>query len=409
VVIPDSSIERPEDIGVRAHTNIRVFVPPPGMPREDSPSFSPEAARRPQGPPGGYFFETPASLGCVYQLVSSPVSGCNPNVAVSNPSGGAGAIAIVDAFHYPTAMNDLQVFSAQFGLPAPTLANFQVVYASGFQPPVDPGWNLEAALDIEWAHAMAPNAKIYLVEAASDNFADLLKAVSVANGLLQFAGWGEVSMSWGGSEFPSEKNYDTYFKQYGVIYVAASGDYPGVSWPSASPYVFSVGGTGISRNPTSGDFRQEIAWQSGGGGPSVYESRPPYQYGISAIVQTQRGTPDVSAVADPSTGVWVYFSYPPKPDWGCPLYDEGCFPNWGVLGGTSVATPVWAGIVNAARGGFTGGNFEGFPLELSRIYHHPGNFRDIVNGSCGWYEGDLAAIGWDFCTGIGSPLGLAGK
>src|SRR5262249_34252213 len=135
------------------------------------------------GPPyAGYFYETPASLACVYQLpAQSPeFPGCNPNdanLATANPTGGSRAIAMVDAYHYPTAMQDLQVFSAQFGLPAPTSGqggNFQVVYANGRQPRVNSNWNLEAALDIQWAHAMAPNAKIYLVEAASNGYTDLL-------------------------------------------------------------------------------------------------------------------------------------------------------------------------------------------------------------------------------------------
>jgi kumamolisin len=193
-------------------------------------------------------------------------------------------------------------------LPAPTSANFQVVYASGRQPPVNADWNYEEALDIEWAHAMAPNAKIYLVEAASNSWGDLFVAVSVANSLLASAGGGEVSMSCGGSEFSSETYYDRYFTQPGVVYFAGSGDSPGVIWPSTSPNVVSVGGTSISRNPTTGAFQQEMAWQSGGGGPSLYELRPGYQNGISAIVQTRRGTPDVAADADPSTGVWIYVS-----------------------------------------------------------------------------------------------------
>ena len=136
------------------------------------------------GPPySGYFFETPASLGCVYQLVSPPIaSGCNPTNVAANPAGGSHAIAIVDAYHYPTAAADLITFSIQFGLRQPS---FQVVYANGQRPPVNANWNIEEALDIEWAHAMAPGAKIYLVEAASNSFADLLQAVSVANTLLK--------------------------------------------------------------------------------------------------------------------------------------------------------------------------------------------------------------------------------
>ena len=291
VFIPDSSQEEPGHIGHRAHTNLRMFVPHGGMDNARPPSFSGEANPEASPPYAGYNYETPASLACVYKLVPSPVPGCNPNSVTANPSGGARAIAIVDAYHYPTAMHDLQVFSAQFGLPAPTSANFQVVYASGRQPPVNAQWNVEAALDIEWAHAMAPNAKIYLVEAASNSYADLLNAVLVANSLLKSTGGGEVSMSWGGSEFSSETYYDRYFTQPGVVYFASSGDSPGVIWPSTSPNVVSVGGTSISRNPTTGAFQQELAWQSGGGGPSLYELRPSYQNAISARRANPAGHP----------------------------------------------------------------------------------------------------------------------
>jgi subtilase family serine protease len=388
-MIPESSREGPADIGNRAHTNLKVYVPHGGMGNVQPPSFSGKAKPQESPPYGGYIYETPASVGCVYKLVPSPVAECNPNSVTANPPGGSRAIAIVDAYHYPTAMQDLQVFSAQFGLPAPTSANFQVVYASGSQPPVNTNWNMEAALDIEWAHAMAPNAKIYLVEAASNSWGNLMAAVSVANSLLRAAGGGEVSMSWGGSEFGSQTYYDSYFTQPGVVYFAASGDSPGVWWPSVSPNVVSVGGTSISRNPTTGAFQQELAWQSTGGGPSRYEPRPSYQNGISAIVQTHRGTPDIAAVADQSTSV-VYYS-----------------PYWWIFGGTSVATPVWAGIVNS------GGSFSASsPIELTTIYKNLGNAADvddIVHGSCGPNQGYLAGAGWDFCTGVGSPASRLGK
>jgi kumamolisin len=191
-------------------------------------------------------------------------------------------------------MSDLQVFSAQFGLPAPTSANFQVVYANGRQPRVNADWNIEAALDIQWAHAMAPQAKIYLVEAASANFADLLYAVSVANSLVKSAGGGQVSMSWGGSEFSAETYYDGYFTQSGIVYFASPGDSPGVIWPSASRNVISVGGTSLSRNPVTGAFQKELAWQSGGGGPSIYEPLPSFQSGVPGIPQSRRATPDIA-------------------------------------------------------------------------------------------------------------------
>ena len=307
-----------------------------------------------------------------------------------NPTGGSRAIAIVDAYHYPTAMSDLAVFSAQFGLPAPTTANFQVIYADGRRPQVNSDWNIEEALDIEWAHAMAPNAKIYLVEAASAGYADLFTAISKANSLLSSANpsGGEVSMSWGGSEFSSETFYDRYFTQPGVVYFAAAGDSPGVIWPSTSPNVVSAGGTSVSRNPNDGTFLQELAWQSGGGGPSLYETLPSPQIGVSvsSIPLTRRGTPDVAADADPSTGVWVY-----------------SYPYWYIVGGTSVASPVWAGIVNSANSFSTSGQ-----NELTILYANQGT-TDITLGSCGPHEGYMAGTGWDFCTGLGSPAGESGK
>ena len=391
VLIPDTSIEHADHIGRIAHTNTKILaftgsidsVHPPlgGGGREIAP--------------GSSYFETPASLGCVYRLtsVSSAQIGCNPtDPTLLNPSGGARAIAIVDAYDYPTAFSDLQIFSAQFGVPAPTTANFQVVYATGTAPKADSGWGLEAALDIEWAHAMAPQAKIYLVEAPSNSYADLRTAVNVASNLVAKAGGGEVSMSWGGSEFSSERFYDGYFTKAGVLYFAAAGDSAGTIWPSTSPNVVSAGGTTNSRD-ANGNLKAQLAWSSTGGGPSKYESRPSYQSAISHTVGSKRGTPDVAADADPNTGVWVY-NIP---------YCNG----WCIVGGTSAAAPVWAGIVNAA-GRFSASS----QVELSAIYSNLGkaaDFTDIAQGSCGPNQGYVSRAGWDFCTGAGSAFGILGE
>ena len=233
-------------------------------------------------------------------------------------------------------------------------------------------------------------AKIYLVEAASARFSDLMYAVTVANSLLKTAGGGQLSMSWGGSEFSAETFYDGYFTQTGVVYFASSGDSPGVIWPSASRNVVSVGGTSISRNPTTGAFQKELAWQSGGGGPSVYEPLPSFQSGVPGIPQTRRATADVAAIGDPSTGVWVYANG-----------------SWYIVGGTSVSAPLWAGIVNSA------GRFaDSSQSELTTLYANRANtsaFTDITTGSCGPNQGYTVAPGWDFCTGIGSPVGLSFK
>src|SRR5271166_733951 len=120
VMIPDSSIEAPEHVGLRAHTNLKMFVPSAGPLAAQRSPARPETGPQLNGPPyGGYFYETPASLACVYQLVSPQEPGCDPNSVTLNPTGGARAIAIVDAYDYPTAISDLALFSAQFGLPAP--------------------------------------------------------------------------------------------------------------------------------------------------------------------------------------------------------------------------------------------------------------------------------------------------
>src|SRR6267378_3102274 len=324
VLIPASTIERPEDVGLRAHTNHLIrFEGKPGG----------------RGSPSG---ETPASLRSVYKLPSS---------------GGSGVIAIVDAFDYPTAENDLNVFSAQFGLPACTTANgcFKKVFASGSQPSVNCGWSQEAALDIEWAHAMSPNAKIVLVEAASNSFVDLFSAVNVAtNQVLANGGRGEVSMSWGGSEFSTEASNDSHFQHDGVVYFAASGDAGGANiYPSVSPFVVSAGGTSVNRDS--------------GGNPSAFESKPTYQSGIAGTSATQRSAPDFSFDANPNTGVSVYDS----------TRCHGAR-GWLVFGGTSVSSPSLAGIVNNA-----GHFYVNSQAELSTIYANYTNtndFRDIVTG-----------------------------
>jgi kumamolisin len=417
VVTPESGVVQPGDTGSRARTNVKLVVPAGGPGSVAPPSPSP-AAGPSELPPvsGAYYANTPASLACVYGLVPRPNDGCNPYVVTRNPSGGSRAIAVVEAFDAPNAASDLAVFSAQFGLPAPTSANFRVVYASagacttgGTKPGYNLGWEAEATLDVQWVHAMAPHATIYVVEAVSDSPTDLFAAVAVASQCVAANGGGEVSMSWGFSEFAGETALDSLFIQKGVVYFAATGDSPGALYPAVSPNVVAVGGTSLVRNPLPwrgnlGDFQGEVVWNWGptegtGGGPSLYERRPLYQYLIEDIVGSSRGTPDVAAVADPFTGVWIY---------------DTNLGGWLVVGGTSVSTPVWAGIVNAA------GRFHNSTAaELAEIYasaslfqEGSGGFTDITSGACGIgpdFEGLLATEGWDFCTGVGTPLGYFGK
>lgn len=386
VVVPDSTVEHAADVGLRAHTNHLIFLKSQPSPQASSPSG-----------------ETPGSLGCVYQVVSPLTSGCPIATSTTNPSGGSGTIAIVDAFDYPTSYNDLTVFSNAFGLPVlpqcsstVTTSCFQVIYASGKKPRANCGWAQEAALDIEWSHAMAPSAKIVLVEAASNSFANLFAAVDVATSVVTGSGsTGQVSMSWGGSEFSSESTDDKHFTTTGVVYFASSGDTGGKTiYPGVSPNVVCAGGTSVNR--TSGNFTSETGWSGSGGGPSAYESIPLYQSN-NGIAGTQRGVPDFSFDANPYTGVSVYDST------SC----QG-LSGWLVFGGTSVASPSLAGIVN-----LSGSTYNSSDTELNTIYScyatascYGANFRDITSGAAGSFS---AATGWDFVTGVGSNLGKVSK
>src|SRR5229473_1518683 len=328
ILIPATSIEQAEDVGVQAHTNHSIRFEP------DRGGTSPSGL-------------SPATLRSVYSLPST---------------GGGGTIAIVDAYHYATAENDLSVFSSAFGLPQCTTANgcFKQVYASGSKPRANCGWAQEAALDIEWAHAMAPNAKIVLVEAASSSFANLFAAVDVATAQVTAnGGHGQVSMSWSGSEFSTEASNDSHFQNNNVVYFASSGDTGGVNgYPSVSPFVVSAGGTTINRNPAnpSGTFVSETGWSGSGGGPSQFEPKPSYQSGVANTDPTQRSAPDFSFDADPNTGVSVYDS----------TRCQG-FSGWLVFGGTSVSSPSLAGIVNLAGGATSS------VAELATIYSNLGN------------------------------------
>lgn len=372
VVIPYSSVERPEDLGIRAHTNIQLFYPEDVIPDSTTPTG-----------------ETPSSLGCVYQIVDNPEPGC-PKNGTSNPTGGSGVIVIVDAFHYPTAAADIAHFASTFGMPAP---KFKQVHTGANVPPPNCGWETEMALDIEWSYAMAPNARIFLVEAQSNTFTRLLKALDKATRIIAaHGGRGEVSMSWGGPERHRFLKYDRFFQNPNIVYFASSGDTGGhVIYPSTSPNVVSAGGTRVNRS--NGLFTNETGWSGSGGGPSLFEPRPAFQDAIQDIVGDFRGTPDFSFDADPFSGVSVYDSNP-----ACGA------PGWFTVGGTSVSSPALAGLVNSA------GKFKkSSAAENHLIYLNLGNtedFTDITAGQAGQYH---AGPGWDFVTGVGTNLGFKGK
>jgi subtilase family serine protease len=176
-----------------------------------------------------------------------------------------------------------------------------------------------------------------------------------------------------------------------VVFFASSGDSPGTIWPGTSPNVVSAGGTTVRRNPSTGNFMSELPWDSAGGGVSAVEARPSYQNGIT-VVGNFRGVPDLSFDSNPITGVWVLVS------------DQG---GWYIVGGTSVASPSLAGVINSA-GSFAAST----DAELTTIYGNRTNtadFRDITTGYCGPYAGYSGVAGWDFCTGVGVDKGKLGK
>ena len=390
-VTPKSSVVRPNTGSSAAYTNLLVSMTDVG------PLPIPASPQAGLPPVSGLFFETPASLACVYRLVKNPKPGCNPDVTTDVTNGGSGVIAIVDAFDNPKAKSDLAIFSSLFGLPP---ADLTVVYASGAQPPLDPsgGWELEESLDLQYAHAMAPKARLILVEAASNGGNDIVDAIILAGNLVSAAGGGQVTMSFSFTEFSEETQLDDLFTAPGVVYFASTGDAPGAVWPATSPNVVAAGGTTISRDSSTGRFLLETAWQDAGGGPSLFEPRPHFQDRLSHLVGQTRGTPDLSFDANPATGVWVVDTN---------LF-EGQPGGLFVVGGTSLSSPALAGIVNNA-----GKFFPSSQAENTEIYHHLFNdrddFRDIIYGNCGINIGDFSLPGWDFCTGMGSSTGLGGK
>ena len=310
-------------------------------------------------------------------------------------NGGQGqVIGIIDAYDDPQAEADLGTFSTEFSLPACTTANgcFKVLYQSGAtKPPADTaGWSDEVAIDTQWAHAMAPYAKILLVESNSNSNADLYAAVdvAVANGATI------VSMSWSGGEASDETSSDVHFNVPGVTFVASSGDGGhGAQYPVASPYVVGVGGTTLGINTSTGAWMSETSWSSSGGGLSKYEPEPGYQ--AHSQTSGKRGIPDVAYDGNPNTGVPSYSSH------SCSV----CYTGWNQWGGTSIGTPQWAAlfaIANSIR--VLGGKSN---LTQPQVYLYPRaetEYHDITtgtNGSCGTQC--TAKTGYDLVTGIGSP------
>ncbi|MGW0997691.1 putative Ig domain-containing protein [Streptomyces sp. NPDC002520] len=324
----------------------------------------------------------------------SGLSPANLHSAYNLPStGGSGlTVAIVDAYNDPNAESDLATYRSTYGLSSCTKANgcFKQVSQTGSTtslPTNDTGWAGEEALDIDMVSAVCPNCNIILVEANSANDTDL----GIAENEAVTLGAKVVSNSWGGSEASGQTTEDTqYFKHPGVAITVSSGDSAyGAEYPATSQYVTAVGGTALTTASNSRGWSESVwhtnATEGTGSGCSAYDPKPAWQTDTGC---TKRMEADVSAVADPATGVAVYDTYGGS--------------GWAVYGGTSASAPIVAGVY--ALAGTPGGT--DYPAKYP--YQHTGNLYDVTsgsNGSCSPSYFCTAGAGYDGPTGWGTPNG----
>ncbi len=359
----------------------------------------------------------PSQIRTAYGINDIPMF-TGPSGQQVTPDGTGQTIAIVDAYNDPNIIGDLTQFDSTMGVPAPP--SFQVYNQAGTNvtsligtsgqngvPQVDPsgGSEGEEALDVEWAHAIAPGASIILVEANSDSSANLEDTAAVW-AASPASGASVVSLSYGPAEYSGETTRDMtdYEPRAGVTIVACTQDLgaPG-SYPAFSPNVVAVGGTTLYLN-SDNSYLSETTWGLGGGGVSQYESQPAYQNGIATpFSATQRVTPDVSFVGDARTGVLIYNSYNKTSGY------------WEVIGGTSLSAPCWAGLIAIANQGrvlLGKAPLSGATETLPALYSLPAaDFHDVTTGNNGQYTLTTtnqalfsAGPGYDPATGLGSPV-----
>jgi hypothetical protein len=290
-------------------------------------------------------------------------------------SGGAGTtIAIIDAYDTPNILSYFNTFSNQYGLPNNSTGCF-IVHKMAQNMQTDSNWALETCLDVQWAHAIAPEAKILLVEAVGPTDTALLAAIDYATNQ---PGVVSVSMSWGGDEFLGETKDINHFNKPGVTFFASSGDDgSNVMWPAVLANVVSVGGTTLNLK-ADGTVISETAWGNSSGGLSAYVESPKYQTSFG-LNYSKRAVPDVSFNGNPSTGVSVFNG------------------SWWKIGGTSAGAPQWAAI-NALGRSVTNENLYDRAKSSYSSY-----YRDIT---LGLNYVNSAAEGYDLVTGLGSPLGV---
>jgi subtilase family serine protease len=324
-------------------------------------------------------------------LATSGPSGYGPAdlraaYALTSTGSASQTIAIVDAYDDGNAESDLAVYRSQYGLPPCTTANgcFRKVDQNGgtAYPRGDGGWAEEISLDLDMASAICPNCKILLVEAKTNSFANLSAAVDRA----ALMGATVISNSYGGSEYSGEVNDQSHYNHPGIAITVSSGDGGyGVEFPAASQYVTAVGGTTLTRNTSTRGFTETV-WSGAGSGCSAYITKPSWQTDTGCA---RRTVADVSAVADPNTGVAVYDTYRLHPG------------GWLVFGGTSVSAPIIASVYALAGNAstVTYGSFS---------YSHTTSLFDVIsgsNGSCGGSYLCTAKTGYDGPTGNGTPNG----
>jgi subtilase family serine protease len=337
---------------------------------------------KPAATPSGL---SPANLLSAYNLGS-----------LSSSAGAGQTIGIVDSNDDPTAFNDVNAYRAQFGLPALSSCTPSTINASSTAcfaksdqnggtsyPSTNGGWAQEISLDVDMASAVCPHCNILLVEASSATMANLGTSVNTAVNL----GADVVSNSYGGSEYAGETtDENTYFNHPGVAITVSSGDAGyGVEFPAASRYVTAVGGTSLHQASNSRGWT-ETAWSGAGSGCSAYVSKPSWQVDTSC---SRRTVADVSAVADPATGVAVYDSTAYQGRSG-----------WLVFGGTSVSSPIVASVYAlTGTASVSGANLP---------YANTSSLNDVTsgsNGSCGGTYLCTAVTGYDGPTGLGTPNG----
>ncbi len=337
----------------------------------------------------GCFAQTLVSDNGAKPNASSP-SGLNPpdiQSAYKLSGSSTATVAIVDAYNDPTAEADLGVYRSHFGLPACTTANgcFKKVSQTGSTtnlPQNNASWAVEISLDLDMVSAACPTCHILLVESKTNSFANLAAGVNYA---ATVSGVKAISNSYGGSDSAETSAYN----HPGIAVTASSGDSGyGAQSPASYPHVIGVGGTSLTRNSSTRGWT-ESAWSGAGSGCSTLNAKPAWQTSVTQC--SGKAISDVSAVADPQTGVSVYDSTPYQGQ-----------SQWEVWGGTSAASPIIAAVYALS------GNTAGYPA--SYTWSHASGLFDVTTGSNGTCSPSIwchAGTGWDGPTGLGTPNGTS--